>query len=99
MLGAWGGVHGVRLQPLVDALHQEFLQQGVLHADETPVQMLCATASTAVTLGDRRFSITSLVNQLIPREPRPSPCELSRLGVVALPLGRFSPVYDSLLHN
>jgi hypothetical protein len=25
---------------LVDALHQEILQQGVLHADETPVQML-----------------------------------------------------------
>jgi len=39
-LGAWVGVCGVRLQPLVDALHQEILQQGVLHADETPVQML-----------------------------------------------------------
>ncbi|MBB3009847.1 transposase [Cupriavidus alkaliphilus] len=39
-LGAWVGVCGVRLQPLVDALHQEILQQGLLHADETPVQML-----------------------------------------------------------
>src|SRR6202158_1420741 len=39
-LGAWVGVCGVRLQPLVDALHQELLQQDVLHADETPVQML-----------------------------------------------------------
>lgn len=39
-LGAWVGVCGVRLQPLVDALHQEILQQGELHADETPVQML-----------------------------------------------------------
>ncbi|TCK35280.1 transposase [Paraburkholderia sp. BL8N3] len=39
-LGAWVGTCGVQLQPLVDALHQEILQQGVLHADETPVQML-----------------------------------------------------------
>lgn len=31
---------GVRLQPLVDALHEALLQQDVLHADETPVQML-----------------------------------------------------------
>ncbi|WP_321867771.1 IS66 family transposase [Paraburkholderia tropica] len=39
-LGAWVGVCGVQLQPLVDALRQEILQQRVLHADETPVQML-----------------------------------------------------------
>lgn len=39
-LGAWVGMCGVQLQPLVDALRQEILQQGVLHADETPVQML-----------------------------------------------------------
>jgi len=39
-LGAWVGTCGVQLQPLVDALHQEMLQQDVLHADETPVQML-----------------------------------------------------------
>jgi transposase len=39
-LGAWVGACGVQLQPLVDALHQEILQQNVLHADETPVQML-----------------------------------------------------------
>lgn len=39
-LGAWVGTCGMQLQPLVDALHQEILQQGVLHADETPVQML-----------------------------------------------------------
>ena len=30
----------VKLQPLVDALKDEILQYGVLHADETPVQML-----------------------------------------------------------
>ncbi|CAG9242813.1 hypothetical protein PCAR4_1210011 [Paraburkholderia caribensis] len=30
----------MQLQPLVDSLYQEILQQGVLHADETPVQML-----------------------------------------------------------
>ncbi|TCW78862.1 IS66 family transposase [Burkholderia sp. SRS-46] len=39
-LGAWVGVCGVRLQPLVDALREALLQQDVLHADETPVQML-----------------------------------------------------------
>ena len=31
---------GVRLQPLVDALKAEILAHRVLHADETPVQML-----------------------------------------------------------
>lgn len=39
-LGAWVGVCGMRLRPLVDALHDELLQQAVLHADETPIQML-----------------------------------------------------------
>jgi transposase len=39
-LGAWVGVCGVRLQPLVDALHGAMLHEAVIHADETPVQML-----------------------------------------------------------
>lgn len=39
-LGEWVGVCGQRLQPLVDALKAEVLGQRVLHADETPVQML-----------------------------------------------------------
>lgn len=39
-LGAWVGICGVRLQPPVDTLQQEVLTQSVLHADETPVQML-----------------------------------------------------------
>lgn len=39
-LGAWVGMCGVQLQPLVDALKQEVLGHRVLHADETPVQML-----------------------------------------------------------
>ncbi|SFW83776.1 Transposase IS66 family protein, partial [Burkholderia sp. NFACC33-1] len=34
------GVCGVRLQPLIEALREVLLQHGVLHADETPVQML-----------------------------------------------------------
>lgn len=34
------GQTGVRLQPLVDALREVMLNQGVIHADETPVQML-----------------------------------------------------------
>ena len=42
LLGAidWLGTCSVRLQPLVDALKAEILGQRVLHADETPVQML-----------------------------------------------------------
>ena len=39
-LGAWVGVCGVRLQPLVDALRHELLSHAVLHADETPLEML-----------------------------------------------------------
>ena len=38
-LGAWVGMCGVQLQPLVDALKQATLNYPVLHADETPVQM------------------------------------------------------------
>jgi transposase/uncharacterized protein YbaR (Trm112 family) len=39
-LGAWVGSCGVQLQPLVDALKADILQHSVIHADETPVQML-----------------------------------------------------------
>jgi transposase len=36
LVGNWG----VQLQPLVDALREAVLTDGVVHADETPVQML-----------------------------------------------------------
>ena len=39
-LAQWVGQTGVQLQPLVDALREHVLAQGVIHADETPVQML-----------------------------------------------------------
>ena len=39
-LAQWVGECGVQLQPLVDALAQQMRQQPVLHADETPVEML-----------------------------------------------------------
>ena len=39
-LAQWVGICGVRLQPLVDALKDVVLSHRVLHADETPVQML-----------------------------------------------------------
>ena len=39
-LAQWVGQCGVQLQPLVDALRAEVLACPVLHADETPVQML-----------------------------------------------------------
>ncbi len=39
-LAQWVGICGVQLQPLVDALKREILSHSVLHADETPVEML-----------------------------------------------------------
>ncbi len=39
-LGAWVGSCGVQLQALVDALKEDILTHRVVHADETPVQML-----------------------------------------------------------
>jgi transposase len=39
-LAQWVGECAVQLQPLVDALREVLLSQRVLHADETPVQML-----------------------------------------------------------
>jgi transposase len=39
-LAQWVGQTGVQLQPLVDALREAVLVEGVIHADETPVQML-----------------------------------------------------------
>ena len=39
-LAAWVGQLGVQLQPLVDRLGERLKQEGVLHADETPVQQL-----------------------------------------------------------
>lgn len=39
-LAEWVGVCGVRLQPLVDALREAILSEAVVHADETPVQVL-----------------------------------------------------------
>lgn len=39
-LAQWVGQPGVQLQPLVEALREAVLAQRVVHADETPVQML-----------------------------------------------------------
>jgi transposase len=39
-MAAWVGACGVQLQPLVDALKAAMFNHAVLHADETPVQVL-----------------------------------------------------------
>lgn len=39
-LAQWVGICGVQLQPLVDVLKGEILRYSVLHADETPLEML-----------------------------------------------------------
>lgn len=41
-LAQWIGQTGVQLQPLVDALREMILAQGVIYADETPVHMLAS---------------------------------------------------------
>lgn len=40
MLSDWVGRVGVALQPLVDALRRDLLKDDILHADETPLQVL-----------------------------------------------------------
>jgi transposase len=39
-MAQWVGLCGLRLQPLVEALHQHILSQEVVHVDETPVKLL-----------------------------------------------------------
>jgi transposase len=39
-LAGWMGAIGEVLAPLTHAMHQDLLDQGIIHADETPVQML-----------------------------------------------------------
>ncbi len=40
MLSEWVGRVGLALQPLVDALRKQLLTEDILHADETPLQVL-----------------------------------------------------------
>ena len=59
-LAEWVGQTGVQLQPLVNALREAVLAQRVVHADETPVQMLAPDRRklTVLTYGltaPRRF--------------------------------------------
>lgn len=55
-LAQWVGICGVQLQPLVDALKGEILSHAVLHADETPVEMLKPgnKKNTGLTFGRMR---------------------------------------------
>lgn len=46
MLAQWVGQTGVQLQALVDAIQEVVLAQRVVHADETPVQMLAPGQKT-----------------------------------------------------
>lgn len=49
-LAQWVGQTGVQLQPLVDALREVVLAQRVVHADETPVQMLAPGEKKTIVL-------------------------------------------------
>ncbi len=46
-LAQWVGQTGVQLQPLVDSLREIVLAQGVIHADETLVQMIAPVTKQA----------------------------------------------------
>jgi transposase len=52
-LGQWVGMCGVQLQPLVDALKAHILQHNVVHADETPVQMLKPGLKSSDKMGSK----------------------------------------------
>ncbi len=59
-LSEWVGACGVALQPLVDALRDELNRSRVIHADETPVQMLApgnGKTKTAYLFAYRRGEI------------------------------------------
>ena len=79
-LAQWVGSCALQLQPLVDALKDELLQGSVLHADETPVQMLSPGngktaraylwAYTANTLGDMRAVVYDFCKSRAGEHPR-----------------------------
>jgi len=65
-LAQWVGVTGVQLQPLVDVLRDVVIGQQVVHADETPVQMLAPGSkkthrSYVWTYATSQFSETAAV--------------------------------------
>ena len=83
-LAQWVGSCGVQLQPLVDAMKAELLEQSVLHADETPVAMLdpgagkthraylwtyCSTALQATRLVVLPALVTRLAGVKLPMPP------------------------------
>lgn len=79
-LAQWVGSCGLQLQPLVDALKDELLQCSVLHADETPVQMLSPGkgktqraylwAYTSNVLGDMRAVVYDFCESRSGQHPR-----------------------------
>jgi len=62
-LAQWVGQTGVQLQPLVDVLLEVLLAQRVVHADETPVQMLAPRREenpSRLCLGLQRYAVLCL---------------------------------------
>jgi transposase len=82
-LGAWVGMCGVQLQPLVDALKASVLSHSILHADETPVPMLSLATR-------RRTAPTSGLTHLGCSRPRGLLCMTSAIPAPANMPGRFS---------
>lgn len=61
----------VRLQPLVDALREAVLEHGVIHADETPVQMLTPGAKKAQRAYVWAYATSQFADLSAPVQPKP----------------------------
>ncbi len=62
-LAQWVGMTGEQLQPLVDALRDVVIGQQVVHADETPVQMLSPGSKRTTALMFERTPSASSAKQ------------------------------------
>ena len=85
-LKLWVGNCGVQLQPLVDALRDAVLTQGVVHADETPVKNIGAWCEENSALNESNWSVLTRV--LSPLEAQNHSVDMRR--AVAFPAARHT---------
>lgn len=86
-LAQWVGLCGVQLQPLVDALHEGVLAHNVVHADETPVQVLMP--------GEKK----PIGHTSGPMRPPRLPISASCIRLQPKPLGRARPCLPARLER
>ena len=76
----------MQLQPLVDALRDAVLTQGVVHADETPVKNIGAWCEENSALNESNWSVLTRV--LSPLEAQNHSVDMRR--AVAFPAARHT---------